>query len=130
MSSEMLAAGIGEILMDVFENGKATLGGAPLNVAFHVNQLLKTPQLGSGVMVSRIGKDHWGDLIRASLQKSEMSLDYISVDSKHPTGTASVIESKGEAGFEIKRTWHGTTYVQRLRLTCWPPAAAPLRSAV
>jgi fructokinase len=32
-----------------------------------------------------------------------MSLDYISVDSKHPTGTASVIESKGEAGFEIKQ---------------------------
>jgi fructokinase len=103
MSSEMVIAGIGEILMDVFENGKATLGGAPFNVAFHVHQLLMAPYLGHGVMVSRVGKDHWGDFIRSSVEKSAMSLDYIAVDPQHSTGTASVIESKGEAGFEIKQ---------------------------
>jgi len=27
-------AGIGEVLIDVFENGQTTLGGAPFNVTF------------------------------------------------------------------------------------------------
>jgi fructokinase len=103
MSTGLLVVGIGEILMDVFENGNATLGGAPFNVAFHAQQLLTTFRLGNGAMVSRVGNDHWGEFIRSSLRKSAMSLDYIAVDPSHSTGTASVIETKGEAGFEIRQ---------------------------
>jgi hypothetical protein len=54
MSSKQCVVGIGEILMDVFENGEATLGGAPFNVAFHVHQLLNALSLGEAVVLSAV----------------------------------------------------------------------------
>lgn len=103
MKTDTLIAGIGETLMDVFPDGTATVGGAPFNVAFHLHQLLSTLHLGQAVMVTAVGNDRWGEYIRASIAGASMSLDYLSVNTHHPTGTASVFEYQGAAGFEIQQ---------------------------
>lgn len=93
--------GIGEILMDVFESGSATVGGAPFNVAFQAHQLLTASGRGRGDMVSAVGEDKWGRHILATVKDAGISTEYIKVDSSHPTGVANVFVGGGEAGFEI-----------------------------
>ena len=93
--------GIGEVLMDVFENGAITLGGAPFNLAFHLHQLLRTLQLGGAIMVSTIGEDEWGEHVLRSMRNAGMNTEFIQIDGDHRTGSARVYESGGEAGFEI-----------------------------
>ena len=94
--------GIGEILMDVFESGNATVGGAPFNVAFQAHQLLTASDRGRGDMVSAVGDDKWGRHILSTVEGAGISTEYIHVEPKHPTGIASVFVGEGEAGFEIK----------------------------
>jgi fructokinase len=93
--------GIGEILMDVFESGSATVGGAPFNVAFQAHQLLAANDRGRGDMVSSVGNDRWGRHILATVEGAGISTEYIRVNPDHPTGIASVFVGGGEAGFEI-----------------------------
>ena len=93
--------GIGEILMDVFETGSATVGGAPFNVAFQAHQLLTASGRGRGDMVSSVGEDDWGRHILSTVKDASISTEYIAVNAKHPTGIASVFVGGGEAGFEI-----------------------------
>jgi fructokinase len=93
--------GIGEILMDVFESGSATVGGAPFNVAFQAHQLLTANDRGRGDMVSAVGDDRWGGHILATVAGAGISTEYIRVNPEHPTGIASVFVGGGEAGFEI-----------------------------
>jgi fructokinase len=93
--------GIGEILMDVFASGSATVGGAPFNVAFQAHQLLAANDRGRGDMVSAVGDDAWGRHILASVQGVGISTEFIHVDPNHSTGIASVFVGGGEAGFEI-----------------------------
>ena len=88
MSSKQCVVGIGEILMDVFENGEATLGGAPFNVAFHVHQLLNALSLGEAVVLSAVGRDAWGRTIRAQVAAAGMSTGYLANVERQPTGTA------------------------------------------
>lgn len=95
--------GIGEILMDVFEAGNATVGGAPYNVAFQAHQLLTASNRGHGSIVSAVGQDKWGDHILASLAEAGVSTEYITVNPSSPTGMASVFVHSGDAGFEIAR---------------------------
>jgi fructokinase len=103
MCYKLCVVGIGEILMDVFENGEATLGGAPFNVAFHVHQLLSALSLGEAVVLSAVGRDVWGRSIRAQVAAAGMSTGYLANVERQPTGTALVFESEGEAGFEIRQ---------------------------
>ena len=103
MSSKLCVVGVGEILMDVFENGEATLGGAPFNVAFHVHQLLSSLSLGEAVVLSAVGRDAWGRSIRAQVAAAGMSTGYLADVAHQPTGTALVFESDGGAGFEIRQ---------------------------
>jgi fructokinase len=93
--------GIGEALIDLFENGDSSLGGAPLNVAVHAHHLLQPLQLGRGIAVSAVGNDQWGAHARSVLVQNSMTTDYVATDA-HPTGTASVFVRNGEAGFEIR----------------------------
>lgn len=94
-------AGIGEVLMDRFESGEATLGGAPLNVVYHLHQLLTAMKLGTAVMVSSVGLDSWGQCILDFLRAAGLDTEYIALDPERPTGTALVYEHDGDAGFEI-----------------------------
>ena len=83
-------AGIGELLWDVFPQGKQ-MGGAPCNFAFHAMQA------GFEVhVVSAVGKDPDGEEILELM--NQLGLDQIFVQSKaeFPTGTVTV-ELTGEA---------------------------------
>ena len=97
MNSKKLVVGIGEVLMDVFEDGEVTLGGAPFNVTYHLHQLLAALSMGEGLFVSAVGKDAWGSSILSAAASAGMSTEYLArVD--HPTGSAMVFERDGGAG--------------------------------
>jgi fructokinase len=100
MRQQLKFVGIGEALIDVFEDGAASLGGAPLNVAVHAHHLLAPLKLGRGIVVSAVGDDKWGAHARSVLAENEMTRDYVA-HNDHPTGTASVFVRNGEPGFEI-----------------------------
>lgn len=51
--------GVGELLWDVFPDGRAVAGGAPFNFAFHCTRLGHP-----GVIVSRVGDDDRGRALR------------------------------------------------------------------
>ena len=51
--------GIGELLWDVFPDGRKVAGGAPFNFAFHCQQLGH-----DAVIVSRVGDDELGRELR------------------------------------------------------------------
>lgn len=86
--------GIGEILWDVFPQGKV-LGGAPANFAYHVSQFGL-----DGIAVSAIGKDSLGDEIRENLKDKKLKTVIENVD--YPTGTVQVtLDDKGIPQYEI-----------------------------
>jgi fructokinase len=101
MTSKRCVAGIGEVLMDLFEDGESTVGGAPFNVVFHLNQLMQALSSGEAFFLSAVGRDTWGETIRASVARAGISLRYLA-EVSHPTGTALVFEHEGGAGFEIQ----------------------------
>lgn len=87
---------IGEILFDLYPT-KKRLGGAPLNYIYHINKLL-----GSGTIVSRVGKDQLGKIVFDQLTKCEINTNYIQEDILHPTGVANIIlDEEGNPEFEI-----------------------------
>ncbi|HKV46809.1 MAG TPA: PfkB family carbohydrate kinase [Candidatus Acidoferrales bacterium] len=100
MVRDLTFVGLGEALIDVFEDGSASLGGAPLNVAVHAHHLLAPLKLGCGVVVSAVGADKWGTHARAVLAENGIATETVAID-EHPTGTASVFVRNGEPGFEI-----------------------------
>ncbi len=103
MNTATRIVGIGEILMDIFSDGTATLGGAPFNVAFQAHQLLTANGRGHCEVVSAVGDDDWGRHILKAVTDAGMSPAHISVNAKYPTGIAKVFVSRGEAGFEIAK---------------------------
>lgn len=70
----------GEILWDVLPTG-AKPGGAPMNVAYHLQKLGMNP-----AVITRIGKDDWGVKLQLLLQKQGVSINHIQVDNLQPTG--------------------------------------------
>lgn len=90
-----IIVGIGEILWDVFPEGKV-LGGAPANFAYHVSQFGL-----EGFAVSAIGRDELGAEIMQTL--SEKQLKTLIAETDYPTGTVQVsLEGKGIPHYEIK----------------------------
>jgi fructokinase len=75
---------VGEVLWDIFPTGRF-LGGAPLNVACHL-QALGLPAL----MVSRVGNDELGREIFQRLPQSGLTTDFIQTDAQLPTGRVHV----------------------------------------
>ncbi len=76
--------GLGELLWDCFPSGRLP-GGAPANVAFHVQQLGL-----SAATVTRVGCDPLGDEICEFLKTQGLSLDLVQRDPVHGTGTVTV----------------------------------------
>ncbi len=70
----------GEILWDVLPAG-AKPGGAPMNVAYHLQKLGMNPAL-----ITRIGKDDWGRKLQQLLQQQGVSIHQIQIDEQQPTG--------------------------------------------
>ena len=93
MSSALI---FGELLFDQFESGETVLGGAPMNVAWHLQGLGLAPTL-----ISRVGKDALGDRARAALRVAGIRDTDIQLDEKFPTGTVQVRLKEGSPTFEI-----------------------------
>jgi fructokinase len=77
--------GIGEILWDVYPDGRKVAGGAPFNFTFHCHQLGH-----DAVIVSRVGNDDLGHELRERVRELGLSDEYIQTDPAHPTGTVQV----------------------------------------
>jgi fructokinase len=75
----------GEVLFDRFADGRVVLGGAPLNVAWHLRGLGLEP-----LLVSRVGADDLGDALLDRLEHGGLDIDGIQVDVERPTGTIDV----------------------------------------
>ncbi len=86
----------GEVLYDHFPDGCVVLGGAPFNVAVHLQALGIKP-----LLVSRVGDDPLGRRIRDAMLARGMDTSGLQLDSAHPTGTVEVTIEDGEPHFSI-----------------------------
>lgn len=86
----------GEVLFDCFPDGKAVLGGAPFNVAWHMHAFGVAP-----LFISRVGYDSLGRLICSAMSDWGMSTEGLQRDSQHPTGTVNVSFEQGEPRYDI-----------------------------
>ena len=77
--------GIGELLWDIYPDGRKVAGGAPFNFAFHCHQLGHP-----AVIVSRVGDDELGRELRERVREMGLSDEYIQTDQEHATGTVRV----------------------------------------
>ena len=87
---------IGEVLFDVFENGQAILGGAPFNVAWHLQGFGQSP-----VFISRIGSDSYGQQIIETMQAWGMDTAGLQSDPDNPTGMVDIKLYNGQPTFDI-----------------------------
>lgn len=86
----------GEVLFDHFPDGSRALGGAPFNVAWHLQALGQSPRF-----ISRIGDDPPGREIAASMEAWGMSRADLQIDRDRPTGSVRVSIRDGEPHYEI-----------------------------
>ena len=77
--------GIGELLWDIYPDGRKVAGGAPFNFAFHCHRLGHP-----AAIVSRVGDDDLGRELRAEVRRLGLSDEFIQTDPDHPTGTVNV----------------------------------------
>lgn len=92
-----MIVGVGELLWDVFPDGRKVAGGAPFNFAFHCHNLGH-----EAVIVSRVGDDELGRELRAEVRRLGLSDEFIQTDPTHPTGTVQVtVDAQGQPSYEI-----------------------------
>ncbi len=80
LSSQHQVVCFGEVLWDLLPT-KALLGGAPMNVAYHLRKLGSNP-----AVISKIGADDYGKGLVDMLAANGLTTDFIQVDYTHPTG--------------------------------------------
>ncbi|QDU23224.1 carbohydrate kinase family protein [Urbifossiella limnaea] len=89
--------GIGELLWDVFPDGRRVAGGAPFNFAFHCRQLGH-----AGTVVSRVGDDALGRELRDEVRRLGLTDEFIQTDPERPTGTVQVtLDAAGVPAYRI-----------------------------
>lgn len=114
-----LVVGLGEALFDCFGE-RVVLGGAPVNFACQMHQLLATLD-GASAIASRIGDDELGQRLRAELRQRGLALDSLQTDPAHPTGTVQVsVDNTGHPEYEIKR---GAAWDHLAFDDCWEALA-------
>lgn len=86
----------GEVLFDCFSDGSRVLGGAPFNVAWHLQAFGDQPRF-----ISRIGADQPGQAIRQAMTHWGLTCEDLQRDPIHPTGRVEVSVSAGEPSYEI-----------------------------
>ena len=94
MSPQILI--FGEVLFDCFPNGKQILGGAPFNVAWHLQAFGVAP-----LLISRVGNDGLGTQIKTAMQAWGMDCSGLQVDPDRPTGTVTVQFNGEEPLYDI-----------------------------
>ena len=86
----------GEVLFDHFPDGKQVLGGAPFNVAWHL-QAFTQP----ACFHSRIGIDAEGAQIKSAMEKWGMTTKYLQEDPERSTGMVNVMINNNEPAYDI-----------------------------
>lgn len=94
--SRKTSAIFGEVLIDQFPDGQQVLGGAPFNVAWHLQAFGQHP-----CFISRVGKDATGATIRKAMADWGMNIENLQIDHNYPTGTDKVTIDKDEPSYEI-----------------------------
>jgi len=87
---------IGEVLFDQFPDGQQILGGAPFNVAWHLQAFGQQP-----CFISRVGADELGDKIRTGMMAWGMGTENLQTDWEHPTGVVQITVNDGEPAYQI-----------------------------
>mgnify|MGYP001596331539 FL=1 len=87
----------GEALFDVLPDDKEVLGGAPLNVAWHLQAFGYNP-----LVISRVGSDARGSLIRETMQKWGLDTQGLQTDSQHPTGIVTISHEASGPAYRIE----------------------------
>ncbi|MEO6893845.1 MAG: carbohydrate kinase [Ginsengibacter sp.] len=86
----------GESLWDFLPGGKLP-GGAPTNVAYHLQQLGKHP-----AVISRIGNDELGKELKESFESKNIETRFFQVDDDHETGKVfATVKDDHEVEYEI-----------------------------
>ncbi|MGN6196814.1 MAG: carbohydrate kinase family protein [Ginsengibacter sp.] len=80
MKSSFSVVCFGEILWDFLPQGKVA-GGAPVNVAYHLTQLGKSP-----AVITKIGDDDLGKELKKSFEQKKIDTTFFQTDPIHPTG--------------------------------------------
>src|SRR5574343_1279323 len=86
----------GEVLFDHFPDGSRVLGGAPFNVAWHLQAFGLAP-----CFISRVGHDAEGQEIADLMAGWGMRRDWLQSDAHHATGSVQVSIDDGEPAYEI-----------------------------
>jgi len=81
---------LGEVLFDRFPDGRDVLGGAPFNVAWHLEGFGLRPRL-----VTRVGDDLLGVRVRTAMSEWGLSTRWVQTDPDRGTGCVD-IEFQGE----------------------------------
>ena len=94
-NSTHVVALFGEVLADIFPD-KTVLGGAPFNVARHLQAFEKHP-----VLVTRTGNDDLREKFLAELSRLGMDDSGVQCDPQYPTGQVNVYMKDDKHTFEI-----------------------------
>ncbi len=86
----------GEVLFDCFPDGSQVLGGAPFNVAWHLQAFGNQP-----CFVSNVGDDAQGEAIRNAALDWGMDGGFLGTDHNHPTGRVDVTIEDNEPHYDI-----------------------------
>ena len=111
-NSKPIIVGIGEALLDCFEDGTRKLGGAPMIFAYHAAQ-----SNCNGVIVSAVKNDKVGKTIMEELNNHNITSDYISFVNKR-SGTVEVDDTDpNDPKYEIKTDTAWTVIPNSNKLT-------------
>ncbi len=86
----------GEVLFDCFPDGNSVLGGAPFNVAWHLQAFTQSP-----LMISSIGDDELGGEVKSAMKGWHMDTSALQLDPSHPTGSVDIKFDQGEPHYTI-----------------------------
>ncbi|MCU7830117.1 MAG: carbohydrate kinase [Candidatus Thiodiazotropha sp. (ex Myrtea sp. 'scaly one' KF741663)] len=86
----------GEVLFDCFPTGEKVLGGAPFNVAWHLQAFAQCPRF-----ISCVGKDASGDTIRRAMQGWGMDTNLLQTHASKKTGEVQITLQDGEPTYDI-----------------------------
>ncbi len=86
----------GEVLYDIFSDGRKILGGAPFNVASYLRGFGVNP-----IFISSVGNDVNGSEIIDSMKSIGMDSECLNILEDYPTGHALIHKKDGDQTFEL-----------------------------
>jgi len=96
MNAKLQTYVFGEVLFDCFPDSVRVLGGAPFNVAWHLQAFGDQPRF-----ISRVGDDESGQEIAQAMSRWGLDRSNLQRDPNHPTGRVEVSINAGEPSYEI-----------------------------